>query len=79
MQVEKQVAIIYVGTQGLLDTVDVKYVRRFEEEFHAMLEQKHPEIMTSIAQTGALADDVAAKLKEVAVKFIAAFKEKNRA
>jgi F-type H+/Na+-transporting ATPase subunit alpha len=79
MPVEKQVAIIYVGTQGLLDTVDTKYVRRFEEEFLAMLEQKHPEILSSIATSGALADDMAAKLKDAAVKYVASFKEKTKA
>ncbi|NTU93105.1 MAG: F0F1 ATP synthase subunit alpha [Chlorobiaceae bacterium] len=76
MPVEKQVAIVFVGTQGLLDTVDLKYIRRFEEEFHAMLEQKHPEILTSIATTGALEADTAAKLKDIAVKFVSSFKEK---
>ncbi len=79
MPVEKQVAIIFVGTQGLLDTVDLKYVRRFEEEFLAMLEQKQPDILTSIAGTGALEADMATKLKDVAVKFVAAFKEKHKA
>ncbi|NTU68367.1 MAG: F0F1 ATP synthase subunit alpha [Chlorobiaceae bacterium] len=79
MPVEKQVAMIFVGTQGLLDSVDAKQVRRFEEEFLAMLEQKQPEILSSIASTGALADDTAAKLKEVAVKYVASFKEKYRA
>jgi F-type H+-transporting ATPase subunit alpha len=79
MPVEKQVAIVFVGTQGLLDTVDLKYVRRFEEEFFAMLEQKHPEILTTIAGTGALEADTAAKLKDAAVKFVSAFKEKHKA
>jgi F-type H+-transporting ATPase subunit alpha len=79
MPVEKQVAIIFVGTQGLLDSVDLKYVRRFEEDFHAMLEQKHPEILTSIAEKGTLENDVAAKLKDVAVKYVASFKERVKA
>ena len=79
MPVERQVAIIFVGTQGLLDSVDLKHVRRFEEEFLAMLEQKHPEILTSIAEKGTLENDMASKLKDVAVKYIAAFKEKIKA
>ena len=79
MQVEKQVAIIFVGTQGLLDSVDLKQVRRFEDEFLAMLEQKHPDILTSIAEKGTLENDVASKLKDVAVKYVASFKEKNKA
>jgi F-type H+/Na+-transporting ATPase subunit alpha len=79
MPVERQVAIIFVGTQGLLDSVDLKHVRRFEEEFLAMLEQKHPDILTSIAEKGTLENDMASKLKDVAVKYIAAFKEKIKA
>jgi F-type H+-transporting ATPase subunit alpha len=79
MPVEKQVAIIFVGTQGLLDSVDLKQVRRFEEEFLAMLEQKHPEIFSSIAEKGSLESDIASKLKDVAQKFVASFKEKHKA
>ncbi|TNJ40063.1 F0F1 ATP synthase subunit alpha [Chlorobaculum thiosulfatiphilum] len=79
MPVERQVAIIFVGTQGLLDSVDLKHVRRFEEEFLAMLDQKHPDILTSIAEKGTLENDMASKLKDVAVKYIAAFKEKIKA
>ncbi len=79
MPVEKQVAIIFVGTQGLLDSVDLRQVRRFEEDFLAMLEQKHPEILTSISEKGTLENDVASKLKDVAVKYVASFKEKNKA
>jgi F-type H+-transporting ATPase subunit alpha len=79
MPVEKQVAIIFVGTQGLLDSVDLKQVRRFEEEFLAMLEQKHPEILASIAASGALETDTAAKLKDVAQKYVASFKDRIKA
>ncbi|UWX57410.1 F0F1 ATP synthase subunit alpha [Chlorobaculum sp. MV4-Y] len=79
MPVEKQVAIIFVGTQGLLDSVDLKQVRRFEEEFLAMLEQKHPEILSSIAEKGTLESDIASKLKDVAEKYVTSFKEKNKA
>ncbi len=79
MPVEKQVAIIFIGTQGLLDSVDLKQVRRFEEEFLAMLEQKHPEILSSIAEKGTLESDIASKLKELAEKYVASFKEKNKA
>lgn len=79
MAVEKQVAIIFVGTQGLLDTVDIKYVRQFEESFLEMLEQKHPDLLSSIAETGKLESDMASKLTDVAQKYVAAFKEKHKA
>ncbi|MES2775439.1 MAG: F0F1 ATP synthase subunit alpha [Bacteroidota bacterium] len=43
--VEKQVAIIYLGTQGLLREVAVKNVKAFEEHFLLEMENKHPEIL----------------------------------
>src|SRR6187551_226663 len=46
MPVEKQVAMIYLGTQGLLRDVAVKNVKAFEEHFLLELENKYPEILT---------------------------------
>jgi len=79
MPVEKQVAIVFLGTQGLLDTVDLRFIRKFEEEFLSMLEVKHSDILKSIAEKGTLETDAANALKEVAVKFVNTFKEKNKA
>ena len=41
--IEKQVAIIYLGTQGLLREVSVKKVKEFEEHFLMEMEQKSAE------------------------------------
>ncbi len=79
MPVEKQVAIIFLGTQGLLDSVEVRLLRKFEEEFLGMLEIKHNDILTKILESGTLEADAAAKLKDIAVKFVDAFKQKNKA
>ena len=79
MPVEKQVAIIFLGTQGLLDSVDLRFIRKFEEEFLSMLEVKHSDMLQKIAQSGTLEADAAGQLKEIAVKFVSAFKEKNKA
>ncbi|MEN9950727.1 MAG: hypothetical protein RLY85_1479 [Bacteroidota bacterium] len=43
--VEKQVAIIYLGTQGLLKDVPVKSVKEFEEHFLMEMENKLPEVL----------------------------------
>ncbi len=79
MPVEKQVAIIFLGTQGLLDSVDLRFIRKFEAEFLTMLEIKHSDILKKISDTGTLEADAAAQLKEIAVKFVESFKEKNKA
>jgi F-type H+-transporting ATPase subunit alpha len=43
--VEKQVAIIYLGTQGLLQQVAVGKVKAFEEQFLVEMENKYPDIL----------------------------------
>ena len=45
--VEKQVAIIYLGTKGLLRYVPVNKVKDFEELFLHTLEQRHPEVLAN--------------------------------
>lgn len=62
LTVEKQIAIIYVGTNGLLSDVPVEHVRRFEEEYLNILEASHPQTLAELkagkyddAQTSVLA------------------------
>src|SRR4051812_16814653 len=43
--VEKQVAMIYLGTQGLLKNVAVQKVKAFEEHFLMEMENKYPDVM----------------------------------
>src|SRR5256885_13666787 len=64
MPVEEQVASIYAGTQGFLDTVDVKDVVRYEPAMLSFLRPDKPEILTKIRDTKALDDETPAALKE---------------
>ena len=61
--VEDQVVSIWSGTSGGLDEVPVEDVRRFEAEFLAWLKSSKSEILTSIASTQKLGDDVVELLK----------------
>jgi len=45
VSVEKQVAIIYLGTQGLLKDIPVRLVRDFEENFLMEMQAKLPEVL----------------------------------
>jgi F-type H+/Na+-transporting ATPase subunit alpha len=63
--VEKQVAIIYLGTQGLLKEVAVKNVKAFEEHFLLEMENKHPEILGEFKK-GNLPEDGLKKMTELA-------------
>jgi F-type H+/Na+-transporting ATPase subunit alpha len=67
LPVEKQVAIMYAGTQGMLDQVDVQDVRQYETEFHRFMETRFANLLTSIREKKTL-DDEAKKALGAAVK-----------
>ncbi|MFO8001873.1 MAG: F0F1 ATP synthase subunit alpha [Marinilabilia sp.] len=71
--VEKQVAIIYCGTQGLMKDVPMDKVREFEREFLETLELRHPEVMENILQEKFDAQ-VTSKIEEVAHDVASHFK-----
>ena len=62
--VEKQVAIIYLGTKNLMRSVPVNKVKEFEAEFLQALELRHPETLASL-KAGKL-DDAVEVLERVA-------------
>lgn len=71
--VEKQVAIIYLGTNGLLNSVPVKRVKEFEDHFMMEMENKLPEVLADFKK-GALPEDGIAKMVELAKGLMAQYK-----
>jgi F-type H+-transporting ATPase subunit alpha len=63
--VEAQVAIIYLATNGYLDTVPVNKVKEFEAEFIAMLVAQHKPVLVAL-KAGKLDDEFTSVLKSVA-------------
>jgi F-type H+-transporting ATPase subunit alpha len=72
LPVEKQVLIIFAGTQGLLDDLPVSELRRFELELYKYVESKHPDLLPEIIAKKALDDALKDKMKAA----IGAFKKK---
>ena len=66
LSVEKQAAIIFCGTKGLLKNVPVKKVREFEEEFLNILEAQHKKDVLDALKAGNLTDEVIGILEKVA-------------
>ncbi|HEX3178403.1 MAG TPA: F0F1 ATP synthase subunit alpha [Methylomirabilota bacterium] len=56
LPMEKQVAIIFAGTQGLLDDVPVDSVREFETFFYGWLERKQSPILGEIRDKKEISD-----------------------
>ncbi len=63
--VEKQVAMIYIGTKGLLRNVPINKVQAFESEYIQQLEQRHPEVLQGL-KAGKLDDTITNTLETVA-------------
>jgi F-type H+-transporting ATPase subunit alpha len=65
VSVEKQVAIIYLGTKNLMRSVPVNKVREFEAEFTDQLEARHPEVLAAL-KAGKFDDQLTGVLETVA-------------
>jgi F-type H+/Na+-transporting ATPase subunit alpha len=71
--VEKQVAIIYLGTQGLMREVAVKKVKAFEEHFLLEMENKLPDVLAEFKK-GILSDEGIKKMTDMAKNIMPAYK-----
>jgi len=71
--VEKQVAIIYCGTKGLLSGIPLSNVKAFEKDYLQTLELKHPETLKALA-AGKFGDEETKVMDEVAAKVASSYK-----
>ncbi len=65
MSVEKQIAIIYCGTKGLLNKIPVNKVKAFERDFLTVLEQDHKEVLSQL-KAGKYSEEITDLLDKVA-------------
>jgi len=68
MSLAHQVAIIYVGGQGLLDDLAKDQVKPFEALFHAFLDEHYPDVIHEIDKTKDLPEAIAKRLNEAVSK-----------
>ncbi|NCB83105.1 MAG: F0F1 ATP synthase subunit alpha [Bacteroidia bacterium] len=66
MAVEKQVAVLYCGTHGLLSKVPLEKVTVFEEEYLSTLELTHQEDVLDVIKKGIIDEKVTTLLEKVA-------------
>ena len=78
LPVERQVLIVYAGTNGHLDVVEEGDVRQFETELYQFVEAREPALFADLAARAVIDDDVKARivatLEEFTEQFIAARK-----
>ena len=72
--VERQVASIWAGTTGKMDSIPVADIRRFETEFLDFIARERKQIFEIISSTRELTDDTVASLEEAITIFKTQFK-----
>lgn len=70
--VEKQVAIIYCGTMGLLKDIPINKVKSFENEYLELLDLRNREVLDKI-RDGVFSSEVTSVLEKVASELIVKF------
>jgi F-type H+-transporting ATPase subunit alpha len=81
LSVERQVAIIWAGTNGFLDDVPTPKVKEFESGFYRFLDQNHADLLPTIASEKAISDasEDALKAAVTAYRHDAGFGEEESA
>jgi F-type H+-transporting ATPase subunit alpha len=73
LPVERQVALVFAGTNGYLDKVALSDVRAFEAELYAFIDARHPEVFRGIAEKKQLDDQLKAALDGAVKEFATGF------
>ena len=72
-RVEDQVAIIYLGTKGLLMDVPMAKVREFEADFLSTMRANHPQVLEAL-KAGKFDDSLTDVLSATAKQLVARYK-----
>jgi F-type H+-transporting ATPase subunit alpha len=69
LSVEKQILIIYAGTNGFVDELPLAALKKYEQELHSFMESKHPDIFADILKKRELDGDLRGKLNKALEEF----------
>jgi F-type H+-transporting ATPase subunit alpha len=74
LPVEKQILIIFAGTNGFVDELPAPALKKYEQELYSFVESRHPDIFADILKKRELDNDLRAKLKNALEEFKGSFK-----
>jgi len=69
LPVEKQVMVVFAGTNGYLDRFDVSQIRGYETELYRFLETRHPAVLTGIAEKRQIDDSIRSEIENALKEF----------
>jgi F-type H+-transporting ATPase subunit alpha len=71
---EKQILIIYAGTNGFVDDLPLTALKKYEQELYAFVELKHPGLFSDILKKRELDADLRGTINKVLEEFKGTFK-----
>ena len=74
LPVEKQILIIFAGTNGFVDDLPPTALKKYEQELYSFVESKHPDLFAEILKKRELDSDLRAKLTKTLEEFKGVFK-----
>ncbi|MGB7949172.1 MAG: F0F1 ATP synthase subunit alpha [Candidatus Binatia bacterium] len=74
LSVEKQILIIYAGTNGFVDDLPLTALKKYEQELYSFVESRHPDIFADILKKRELDGDLRAKMTKAFEEFKGIFK-----
>jgi F-type H+-transporting ATPase subunit alpha len=75
LPVEKQILVIYAGTNGYLDHLPVSSLKKYEQELYSFVESKYPDLLSEILKKRELNDELRDKIDKLLEEFKTRFKE----
>ena len=72
--IAEQIVSIFAGTSGLLDSLPVASVSRFESEMLEHFRTQHGDVLEELTRTGELPDALAERMRQVLRDFKTQFK-----
>jgi F-type H+-transporting ATPase subunit alpha len=79
LAVERQIAIIFAGTNGYLDAIAISDLRAFETELYSFLEARHSAVLKGIAEKKQLDDALKGSLNDAVKQFATDFAARKAA
>jgi len=69
LRLDHEVYMIYAGTRGYLDNVDVKQIQRWKSEFSRFMDTAYSQLGKQILETGAWNDKIEDSVKQAVAEF----------
>jgi F-type H+-transporting ATPase subunit alpha len=74
LPVEKQILIIFAGTNGFVDDLPAAALKKYEQELYAFVESRHPQLFADILKKRELDNELRERIKKVLEEFKGTFK-----